>query len=295
MRTDELRRGLRELADEVGPFESDLPGLRRSERRRAVLLRAGAGLVVILAVVGAVAFWDRGAKHARVEVPTKEFPVESLHRVELVVVPANGRVQRVLEGSPLVARYTRVTQIPMSFAGLAEPPPGLINALVVPKELQDAACALRRTPGFGVQSTTPDLDTGRKLADALGDTGRVFTIGRPGTDLEVFMKVNATPAQVSTVRAALDANTAQVKSYRFLDHDAAFDEFKTIFVDQPDLIGSTTPAELPESFRVLADEDASLDDIETGLKLLSGVDKVVRVNQSFANGVSSNQTSCRTP
>jgi hypothetical protein len=293
MRTDELRRELRELADEVEPFESDLPGLQRSERRRAVLLRAGAGLVVLLAVVGAVAFWDRGARHARVEVPTKETPVESVHRVELVVVPANERVQRVLEASPLVSRYTPLTRLPR----MSEIVSGsnLIDALPEPKEVHDARCALQEAPGFGVQSSTPDVNTARELAGALGGAGRVFTIARPGSDLEVFMTVGAAPGAVDMVRAALDANTANVKAYGFLDHAAAFDEFRRVFADQPALIDSTKPTDVPESFRIMARDKASIDEIEGSLKHLPGVDKFVRINQSFASGGPIAPASCGTP
>jgi cell division transport system permease protein len=41
-----------------------------------------------------------------------------------------------------------------------------------------------------------------------------------------------------------------VKSYRFLDHDAAYAQFKKQFADQPALVESAQPEDLPESFRV---------------------------------------------
>ena len=40
------------------------------------------------------------------------------------------------------------------------------------------------------------------------------------------------------MRGQLDADNAEVKSYRFLDHDDAYDEFKKIFADQPALVES---------------------------------------------------------
>ena len=72
-----------------------------------------------------------------------------------------------------------------------------------------------------------------------------------GVELEIFMNVDASQAQVDNMKAQLDSNKAEIKSYRFLDHNDAFNEFKRIFRDQPALIENTTPDVLPESFRVV--------------------------------------------
>jgi cell division transport system permease protein len=72
-----------------------------------------------------------------------------------------------------------------------------------------------------------------------------------GVELEIFMKVNASRSDVDAMKSQLDADKALVKSYRYLDHNAAYAEFKRLFHDQPALIESTTPDVLPESFRVV--------------------------------------------
>jgi cell division transport system permease protein len=65
------------------------------------------------------------------------------------------------------------------------------------------------------------------------------------------MKTDASPQHIDDVRAALDTDKAEVKSYRFLDHEAAWQAFKKLFSDQPALIENTTADALPESFRVV--------------------------------------------
>ena len=53
------------------------------------------------------------------------------------------------------------------------------------------------------------------------------------------------------MKKALAADTEQVKSFRYLDHQAAYNEFKEDFKDQPALVESASPEVLPESFRVV--------------------------------------------
>jgi cell division transport system permease protein len=72
-----------------------------------------------------------------------------------------------------------------------------------------------------------------------------------GVELEIFMKTNASQQQIDDMAAALGSNKAEIKSFRFLNHDEAYKEFKKIFRDQPALVESTTPEVLPESFRVV--------------------------------------------
>src|SRR5712691_10326181 len=73
-----------------------------------------------------------------------------------------------------------------------------------------------------------------------------------GVELEIFMRVSATKQQTQAVNKALDADP-NVKSFRFLDHREAYQEFKRLFADQPTLVESEPPdgSKLPESFRVV--------------------------------------------
>ena len=70
-----------------------------------------------------------------------------------------------------------------------------------------------------------------------------------GVTLEIFMNVDATDAADRGCRRALD-DDPNVKSFRYLDKDAAYEEFQRIFRRNPDLVASITAADLPASFRV---------------------------------------------
>src|SRR3954453_21132768 len=56
-----------------------------------------------------------------------------------------------------------------------------------------------------------------------------------GVELEIFMQTKASQAQIDDMTTALRADK-QVKSFRFLNHDEAYAEFKKIFRDQPALV-----------------------------------------------------------
>ncbi|HEY5076202.1 MAG TPA: permease-like cell division protein FtsX [Acidimicrobiia bacterium] len=70
-----------------------------------------------------------------------------------------------------------------------------------------------------------------------------------GIELEIFMKTQATSSQVKFIENELKADS-QVKSYKHLTQQDAYAIFKKDFSDQPALVESTKPTDLPESFRV---------------------------------------------
>jgi cell division transport system permease protein len=96
-----------------------------------------------------------------------------------------------------------------------------------------------------------------------------------GVALDIFMKVNATDQQVSDIRAALDADPGEVRRYSFLNHDDAMKEFQKLFHNQPALLESTRPSDLPESFRVVPVTASMTDSIDRQFHDRVGVDTVV--------------------
>jgi cell division transport system permease protein len=70
-----------------------------------------------------------------------------------------------------------------------------------------------------------------------------------GVEFEIFMQPDATEQQINTVRADLDKDR-QVRSATFLSKPDAYEEFKRIFRDKPDLVASVDANALPASFRV---------------------------------------------
>ena len=81
-----------------------------------------------------------------------------------------------------------------------------------------------------------------------------------GVRLEIFMNVDATQEQIDDVRSALERRPADVKSFRFFDKDAAFEEFKRIFRKDPDLVKNITADALPTSFRIVPERAELTDD-----------------------------------
>jgi cell division transport system permease protein len=70
-----------------------------------------------------------------------------------------------------------------------------------------------------------------------------------GIELEIFMNVGSTKNQVQVIDKELAADP-QVKTYKHLTQADAYAIFKKDFADQPALVESTKPTDLPESFRV---------------------------------------------
>ena len=70
-----------------------------------------------------------------------------------------------------------------------------------------------------------------------------------GIELEIFMNVGSTAKQVQVIDKELAADP-QVKTYKHLTQADAYAIFKKDFADQPALVESTKPTDLPESFRV---------------------------------------------
>jgi cell division transport system permease protein len=70
-----------------------------------------------------------------------------------------------------------------------------------------------------------------------------------GIELEIFMNVGSNAKQVQVIDQEL-AHDPQVKTYKHLTQADAYAIFKKDFADQPALVESTKPSDLPESFRV---------------------------------------------
>ncbi len=98
-----------------------------------------------------------------------------------------------------------------------------------------------------------------------------------GVTLEIFMKVDASKQQIADIQSELDADKKSggtVKSYRHLNKEDAYTEFKRIFRRNPDLVNSIRASDLPESFRV-APTKAELTDVVQGeFRTKQGVESV---------------------
>jgi len=101
-----------------------------------------------------------------------------------------------------------------------------------------------------------------------------------GIELEIFMKVGATQKQVQVIQQELKADP-EVKSFKYLNQQDAYNIFKKDFADQPALVESTKPSDLPETFRVApvnAELTQRLSDLYSGQP---GVDTVITAAQQI--------------
>jgi len=94
-----------------------------------------------------------------------------------------------------------------------------------------------------------------------------------GVRLEAFMTVNASKQQIDDVEQAIK-NDPQIKDYRFLDKEAAYEEFKRIFRKEPDLVKNVDADSLPTSFRIVPAKAEFTNKVKARLKPLAGVDEV---------------------
>ncbi len=90
-------------------------------------------------------------------------------------------------------------------------------------------------------------------------TDSLTTQWKGGIEFIIFMKPTASTDEDAAIRKVLDQSDSEIKSYKYLDQAAAYDEFKRLFSDKQELIDSISPNVLPPSYRVVpvdADADA---------------------------------------
>lgn len=110
-----------------------------------------------------------------------------------------------------------------------------------------------------------------------------------GVRLEIFMTTNATDQQIADVDAALRQDP-QVKDFRFLDKQAAYEEFKRIFRKDPDLVKNVDPSVLPTSFRIVPAEAEFTNAIKRRFEPLAGVDDVATPEEALRGLLSATST-----
>ena len=81
---------------------------------------------------------------------------------------------------------------------------------------------------------------------------------------------------------------------RFFDKQMAYDEFKRLYPDTPELVDTLTPDMMPTSYRVVPRTDDSnvIDGIGAQFQKKAGVQDVVYAKQSRRSGSTRSRTSC---
>jgi hypothetical protein len=143
------------------------------------------------------------------------------------------------------------------------------------KAVLDEACAQASVRGYAVALTKPAAAGREQVADALRDDAVVLQSRYEPSQPEIFMAVRAKPSSTSAVRTKLESDPDVVK-YRFLDHQDAYDEFKRLFADQPDLLKAepSDGSHLPESFRLDLRAGAALETVAARYRRMPGVQDI---------------------
>jgi cell division transport system permease protein len=110
-----------------------------------------------------------------------------------------------------------------------------------------------------------------------------------GVRLEAFMTVKATDQQITDVKKQIE-DDPQIKDYRFLDKEAAYEVFKQIFRKDPDLVKNVDAESLPTSFRIVPREAEFTNPIKKRLQPLAGVDTVETPGDALRGLLSATKT-----
>ena len=110
----------------------------------------------------------------------------------------------------------------------------------------DTLGLMRRSVAFALFAVTVGFAGGDVAAAAERVPAGKLT---SAADVEVFMQVRASRAEISTVERRI-RSSGQVRRYAHLSRQDAKAEFARIFKRNPDLVAAVEPSDLPESFRV---------------------------------------------
>lgn len=113
-----------------------------------------------------------------------------------------------------------------------------------------------------------------------------------GIEFVVFLNADASEQQVELIGRKLE-ESPQVESTTYIDKEAAYQEFLSLFSDSPELIDSVSPEILPPSYRVVpVSKEADLIeglardfDGEPGVLRVVLASETIRVIESFAGWV----------
>jgi cell division transport system permease protein len=102
---------------------------------------------------------------------------------------------------------------------------------------------------------------------------------RGGVELNIFLNPDIAQTQRDGLQAELAA-IPEVKRVSYVDQEAAYDEFKQMFANSPDMVESVTAKDLPPSFRVVPREPELVESIGERFQKREGVKEVVYAKET---------------
>jgi len=124
------------------------------------------------------------------------------------------------------------------------------------------------------------LTTAISLA-LLGAGGLLYTQVNKTKDLlyaqvevTIFLETAVTAEQRDALQSKLEGDS-EIKSVKYESKQEAYDRFKELFADSPDLVENTKPESLPESFRIKLKNPSEASTVDLKYKTEPGVDQVL--------------------
>jgi cell division transport system permease protein len=113
-----------------------------------------------------------------------------------------------------------------------------------------------------------------------------------GIEFVVFLNADASPEQIEVIGRELE-ESPDVESITYIDKDAAYEEFVSLFSDSPEMIDTVSPEILPPSYRVVpVNKEADLVEAlagqftgQPGVREVVLASETIRVIESFASWV----------
>jgi cell division transport system permease protein len=97
---------------------------------------------------------------------------------------------------------------------------------------------------------------------------------RGGVELSIFLNPEIAETQRESILAQLEA-MPEVRRVIFVDQDSAYEEFRTMFANSPDMVDSVTASDLPPSYRIVPRQPEFIRAIGERFQATEGVREVV--------------------
>lgn len=113
---------------------------------------------------------------------------------------------------------------------------------------------------------------------------------KDGAELHIYMNQDATQDQVNAVKNKLE-NSLDVKRFRYLDQNAAYEEAKQLFANEKDTLDNLTPQLMPPSFRVVPKSTELIQGIgerfenDPGVKAVRHAEKQIKRMVNIIQGI----------
>jgi cell division transport system permease protein len=138
-----------------------------------------------------------------------------------------------------------------------------------------AAAVLATTVALNLTSTDPPTRVSpAAMVMAPADGSCTWPVRDGASDVSIFLSDAITEPQLAGLREALAADPA-VRDLRFESRLQAYEKFKQLWADEPDLVAAVSPASLPQSFRLELAEPSGFRQFAAGVSGRAGVDDVI--------------------